>query len=899
MQNIHPEAIDYLISVNKFFDFNNAQKDILNKEFLDYSSNYIIATNTGTGKTALAQLRIVDTLKKRKKVIFISPYKSIAEEKRQDFEYYKKYGWYCISSANPIETKDSIDYSKFNIISMTYEKFDSVLNNARFIKGWLNDVGLVVVDEAHMISDTERGPTLESSITKVINLFEKKIRILMLSAVLPNVIDIANWLRAKYGTSTWRPVDLEIGFAIYGNNTKSNNLIKNNTYSECTNGLRPKEILVKYGSLNKINKIISISNLKKENIEELKDQKKIGLKDYNKETSFTNYIESDNSSISISNSKIAVNNKYKEFKSTTEGNNSASLNVIYKVLEHEQKATNVDNPLWFLAEQIIRENGQALIFSTDRASTESIALELASLMNSSKNFYNYLSPSDVKEIDKNFISKMKSKDDKLITAMINGVAFHHAGLDLEKRKLIEDAYKAGKIKILLSTTTLIAGVNLPATLVIFDSLSFWNGNKKQIMTKRDFLNGCGRAGRPGLESRGRALIMASSIISAIRFIARPLERVESQFNLDSLVFQTLSVIKRNSDLGQKFTSIKDIKEFFNNTLYSSSGFKIDIHNYLNQLLNMEMISIYKVTQNSAYNTHVNKLEQQEQSSSIVCKISEKKYKDNDKYYNVDDLNNSKYSITSLGYETIRFYLNPRTGFLIRNMLLALESNLLKRNFNSSNLFLKISTPDNISDLSIIHSLMHTKELQNLWKTTKLKDKETEFINNHIKEIMSNRSMYIDSNLNEDERKCLCTAMAFYDKINMIDISSKPFFESLYQRFGRGDFVSLQENMEWLVGASLSIAKIILRNNFKTQKVILNMLNTLSKRISFGMIKEELLDLCRIREIGRMRSFLLANAGIRSIEQLIDPDNKSTILHILGSEQLSYRIIENAKKLNKQ
>ena len=119
-----------------------------------------------TGKTALAQLRIVDTLKKKQKVIFISPYKAIAEEKRQDFEYYSKYGWSSISSANPIETTDNIDYSKFNLISMTYEKFDSVLNNARFVNGWLKRVGLLVVDEAHMISDTDRDQHLSHPLQK-------------------------------------------------------------------------------------------------------------------------------------------------------------------------------------------------------------------------------------------------------------------------------------------------------------------------------------------------------------------------------------------------------------------------------------------------------------------------------------------------------------------------------------------------------------------------------------------------------------------------------------------------------------------------------------------------------------------------------------------------------------
>ncbi len=88
------------------------------------------------------------------------------------------------------------------------------------LKKW----GLQVVDEAHMISDIERGPTLESSITKVITIFESKIRILMLSAVLPNVKNVANWINAKYGTSNWRPVDLEIGFFIYGNSISKKSL---------------------------------------------------------------------------------------------------------------------------------------------------------------------------------------------------------------------------------------------------------------------------------------------------------------------------------------------------------------------------------------------------------------------------------------------------------------------------------------------------------------------------------------------------------------------------------------------------------------------------------------------------------------------------------------------------
>ena len=59
-------------------------------------------------------------------------------------------------------------------------------------------------------------------------------------------------------------------------------------------------------------------------------------------------------------------------------------------------------------------------------------------------------------------------------------------------------------------------------------------------------------------------------------------------------------------------------------------------------------------------------------------------------------------------------------------------------------------------------------------------------------------------------------------------------------------------MEWLVGATLRIAKVILVKDAKALEAISNMLITLSKRINAGMVKEELLELCSIREIGSIR-----------------------------------------------
>lgn len=53
--------------------------------------------------------------------------------------------------------------------------------------------------------------------------------------------------------------------------------------------------------------------------------------------------------------------------------------------------------------------------------------------------------------------------------MLRGIAFHHAGLVLQDRQIVEDSFRNGGVPVLLSTNTLAMGVNLPAHLVIVKS----------------------------------------------------------------------------------------------------------------------------------------------------------------------------------------------------------------------------------------------------------------------------------------------------------------------------------------------------------------------------------------------------------------------------------------------
>lgn len=126
-------------------------------------------------------------------------------------------------------------FDTVDIAVCTIEKANSIVNKLLEQKK-LNTIGVIVVDEIHLISDPGRGYILELLLTKAIFCSKKlntNIQIVTMSATLPNSELLTKWLNAEYYYTDYRPVELKemikIGNNIYDKNME---LIRSITINE-------------------------------------------------------------------------------------------------------------------------------------------------------------------------------------------------------------------------------------------------------------------------------------------------------------------------------------------------------------------------------------------------------------------------------------------------------------------------------------------------------------------------------------------------------------------------------------------------------------------------------------------------------------------------------------------
>ena len=201
----------YEILEKEISELRPAQEKSIKKGLLE-GKNLLVCTPTASGKTLIAELAALKSIiEKKGKAVYIVPLKALASEKYRDFR--KRYEKTAKVALSVGDTDSSDSYlAEYDLIVTTSEKLDSLI---RHHAPWLSGIATVIVDEIHLLNDTERGPTLEILIT-ILKKLLKNIQIIGLSATIGNAEELAEWLEADLVVDEWRPVRLHKGIYLDG-----------------------------------------------------------------------------------------------------------------------------------------------------------------------------------------------------------------------------------------------------------------------------------------------------------------------------------------------------------------------------------------------------------------------------------------------------------------------------------------------------------------------------------------------------------------------------------------------------------------------------------------------------------------------------------------------------------
>ena len=165
---------------------------------------------TASGKSLVAYIGLINRLigdMEGMRGVYVVPLKALASEKFDDLKEIARSVGLSVGLATGDRGSESIGLEDSDILVCTSEKLDSIL---RTKSGFLENLGVVVSDEFHLLNDYGRGPTLEVTLSRIMHV-RPEAQIIALSATVGNSEELAKWLDATHVKSDWRPIPLHYG----------------------------------------------------------------------------------------------------------------------------------------------------------------------------------------------------------------------------------------------------------------------------------------------------------------------------------------------------------------------------------------------------------------------------------------------------------------------------------------------------------------------------------------------------------------------------------------------------------------------------------------------------------------------------------------------------------------
>lgn len=186
---------------------------------IDITDDLVVALPTSAGKTRIAEIASLVTLSYEKRIVIVTPLRALSAQTERSFKKTFVPLGYTVSSlygAIGMSNDDQDALKDKSIVIATPEKLDFALRNDSSL---LDDVGLLILDEGHMIGTTDREIRYEILVQRLLRRSDSASRrIVCLSAILPQGPELDNftqWLRSDApGTPVkfpWRPTRQRFG----------------------------------------------------------------------------------------------------------------------------------------------------------------------------------------------------------------------------------------------------------------------------------------------------------------------------------------------------------------------------------------------------------------------------------------------------------------------------------------------------------------------------------------------------------------------------------------------------------------------------------------------------------------------------------------------------------------
>ncbi|XP_063873211.1 helicase POLQ-like isoform X2 [Scylla paramamosain] len=365
--------------------------------------NLLISMPTSGGKTLVAEVLIwQQLLLKNHNALFILPYVALVQEKVRDLAPFGVELDFLVEEyASSRGSYPPIKHKKKRIVYVATIEKASGLVNSLLSEDRIKELGLVVVDEVHMVGETGgRGATLENLLT-ILRYAAPSVQMVGMSATVGNVNELAEFLGAETYENNFRPVHLI-------------------------------EYVMMEQQLCEVNK-----------------------------------------------------------KAKTETD---------LFIKNRTCTFNSRDHIGVLVEEMVPEHS-CLVFCPTKLWSENEALNICKVL-----------PKKLKQVayqkKKALLSALQEEGGQSVCPILRktipyGIAYHHSGLTDAERHLLEEAYLQGTICIICCTSTLAAGINLPARRVIIRSP--YTG--RVFLTQAKYKQMVGRAGRAGLSSAGESFLI--------------------------------------------------------------------------------------------------------------------------------------------------------------------------------------------------------------------------------------------------------------------------------------------------------------------------------------------------------------------------------------------------------